>query len=188
MLERAESEDQDCDDYSFLLKSHSGRNGNRHRQQGGSLQDLVESVNNENLLDSAYSLNGPTRRISQQNSRYRKYSSSVSSRQREGGSLPCNVNVSANSAFLNDSFLNEFSGRTSGKLDRYGTINSCGNSIVAGANATITSSGFGAYKDISHDDYSTNDTKVAHTVINIGDDDADETRHLLAHESLAQVS
>lgn len=41
--------------------------------------------------------------------RQKKYSSSVSSRQREGGSLPCNVNVSTSLPSANDHpFLNEY--------------------------------------------------------------------------------
>lgn len=73
-----------------MLASHYGRCGNRHHTHGGSLQDLVDCVNNEHIIDT---LNGNSRRINQENSRKGKYTStSVSSRQREGGSLPSNIN------------------------------------------------------------------------------------------------
>uniref|UniRef100_A0A1A9WFX3 Uncharacterized protein n=1 Tax=Glossina brevipalpis TaxID=37001 RepID=A0A1A9WFX3_9MUSC len=74
---------------------HHHHHHHHHHKQGGSLQDLF----NETQLDcdqtfgnSSVSGSQRTRRQNH-NSRQKKYSSSVSSRQREGGSLPSNVNV-----------------------------------------------------------------------------------------------
>lgn len=80
--------------------SHSNHNRSHHHhyKQGGSLQDLFETGLRESQLDCDQSFGGTiggnqrTRRQNH-NSRQKKYSSSVSSRQREGGSLPSNVNV-----------------------------------------------------------------------------------------------
>lgn len=63
------------------------------------MQDLFEIGLHESLLDCDQVLGGggiggnPRTRRQNHNSRQKKYSSSVSSRQREGGSLPSNVNV-----------------------------------------------------------------------------------------------
>lgn len=83
--------------------SHSQNHNRSHHQhkQGGSLQDLFEIGLHESQLDCdqtfgiGISGNQRTRRQNH-NSRQKKYSSSVSSRQREGGSLPSNVNVTIN--------------------------------------------------------------------------------------------
>lgn len=73
---------------------------------GGSLQDLVEAVRNDSL-DCDYNYSGTRNRRHNHNSRPKKYSS-VSSRQREGGSLPSNVNVSNCSLSVYEQpFLNE---------------------------------------------------------------------------------
>uniref|UniRef100_A0A1I8Q9A4 Uncharacterized protein n=1 Tax=Stomoxys calcitrans TaxID=35570 RepID=A0A1I8Q9A4_STOCA len=79
--------------------SHSNsHNRSHHHKQGGSLQDLFEIGLHESQLDcdqvcgSGIGGNQRTKRQNH-NSRQKKYSSSVSSRQREGGSLPSNVNA-----------------------------------------------------------------------------------------------
>ncbi|KAM7349222.1 twenty-four isoform 1-T4 [Cochliomyia hominivorax] len=78
--------------------SHNHNRSHHHHKQGGSLQDLFEIGLHESQLDCdqtfgiGISGNQRTRRQNH-NSRQKKYSSSVSSRQREGGSLPSNVNV-----------------------------------------------------------------------------------------------
>lgn len=58
------------------------------------MQDIVDAVRNDSLLDCDYNcgVGGQRNRRHNHNSRQKKYSS-VSSRQREGGSLPSNVNV-----------------------------------------------------------------------------------------------
>lgn len=136
---------------------------------------------------------GRQRRLQPNNSRYKKYSS-VSSRQREGGSLPSNVNVSSSNV---DSFFHEYNHRTLKtthcKLER----NLVSSAAGSGHNSQRSSASVDSSVNFSlgrgcGDDQSQQaneiTTKVSHTVINIGEDDADETRHLLAHDSLAQVS
>lgn len=133
---------------------------------------------------------GRQRRLQPSNSRYKKYSS-VSSRQREGGSLPSNVNVSSSNV---DTFFHEYNRSTLKtthcKLER----NIVSSAAGSGHNTQRTAVGVDSSINFSigHADdqsQSTNEntTKISHTVINIGEDDADETRHLLAHDSLAQV-
>ena len=125
MLEKAENEDQSypfrvtsrgsrnlsnsitSNSYHHYQNTHyhsHNQNHNRshhHHKQGGSLQDLFEIGLHESQLDCdqtfgiGISGNQRTRRQNH-NSRQKKYSSSVSSRQREGGSLPSNVNVTIN--------------------------------------------------------------------------------------------
>lgn len=153
--------------------------------KGGSLQDLVDS---DDHLDVDYLSSGQSKRH-QQNSRYTKYSSSVSSRQREGGSLPTNVNhpVSFDSQFFNNRINTTISEKSkeSRESERNATIHHnrnalAGDSInhnrddIAQSNATtsiITSAS------------STNDKP--HTIIDI--EDPDDKSHILAHDSLAQV-
>lgn len=75
--------------------SHNHNRSHHHHKQGGSLQDLLEIGLHETQLDCEQTFGGGgnqrTRRQNH-NSRQKKFSS-VSSRQREGGSLPSNVNV-----------------------------------------------------------------------------------------------
>lgn len=179
LLQDAELEKQARDTHSRYLSSRSDRAGNRHHTRGGSLQDLVECVNNEQLLDGDYLLSGQTRRYHHHNSRYKKYSS-VSSRQREGGSLPSNVNVSSSHTFgRTNSFLNEFNKRKIHKNER---------NIVSTAGSGLTNrTTVDSVNCVRGEDIQPIETKISHTVINIGDDELDETRHLLAHDSLAQV-
>lgn len=190
LLHNAELEDQDSDRYPYYLSSRSDRGGNRHHTHGGSLQDLVESVNNEQLLDSDYLMIGRQRRLQPSNSRYKKYSS-VSSRQREGGSLPSNVNVSTSNV---DSFFHEYNRSTLKtthcKLER-NIVSSAAGSGHSTQRSVVSVDSSVNFSICRGDDQSQqtneNTTKISHTVINIGEDDADETRHLLAHDSLAQV-
>lgn len=147
---------------STRFLGRSVRGSNRHTQ-GGSLQDLVETVKQDQLLESDGS---HSRR--QHNSRQKKYSS-VSTRQREGGSLPSNVNCNP----YEDHFSNDF-GKRGIKIEK---------AILMSQNTGVTR------QDCFNrgGDDSQQDGKLAHTVIEIGDSDADETCHLLAHDSLAQV-
>lgn len=197
MLHKTELEEQARDTCSFN-STRSVRSNRRHQhQQGGSLQDLVDSVNSEQL-DGDYSLSGQTRRH-HQNSRHAKYSSSVSSRQREGGSLPCNVNAS--SSYNPSLFTNYPSG-----LKKDKEINKKDGSNKDG---TITNNSSSYHYNHHHhsqrigeniinnnrDELNTlniqtvtavNANDKNHTIINI--EEPDENRHLLAHDSLAQVS
>ncbi|XP_037900349.1 putative uncharacterized protein DDB_G0293878 isoform X3 [Glossina fuscipes] len=90
---------------------HRSHHHHHHHKQGGSLQDLV----NETQLDcdQAFgnnSVSGSQRtRRQNHNSRQKKYSSSVSSRQREGGSLPSNVNVTHQLGLCGNLTTNELS-------------------------------------------------------------------------------
>lgn len=166
------------------------------------MQDLVDSVSNEQL-DGDYSISGPARRH-QQNSRFTKYSSSVSSRQREGGSLPSNVNHPVSFGYVDvDSIL--FPKYTRGSANNSGknkesyendrnvtTVNSSAhhschhnnrNALIADNHNRDELAQSIATTSNSTSASSTNDKP--HTIINI--DDPDETRHLLAHDSLAQV-
>lgn len=170
LLHRTEQEDQARDRF-YRMSSRSNRDPNRH-SHGGSLQDLVEAVNSEHLLDGEFPLVGQSKRMNQHNSRHKKYSS-VSSRQREGGSLPSNVNVSIS---YKEPFLNEFN-----KGDKAHT-----NERNVGANA----GGLGSRQNSigsGREESAVGETKRSHTVIEMHDDDVNETRHLIAHDSLAQV-
>lgn len=137
----------------------SVRGSNRHTQ-GGSLQDLAETDKQDQLLESDGIIGSHSRR--QHNSRQKKYSS-VSTRQREGGSLPSNVNCNP----YEDHFSNDFGKR--------GIKNEKAIMMSGGARQD----GFNRGDD---------DGKAVHTVIDIGDGEVDETSHLLAHDSLARVS
>lgn len=193
----AELEDQarDCDSNRVL--SRSTRGSNRHTQ-GGSLQDLVETVHQEHLLETDFI--GQSRGRHHHNSRQKKYSS-VSSRQREGGSLPSNVNVSFyNLCPYEDQFLKEFKPHKI-KSDKLLLAGAAAAGSVSGVVGCINS-GVGALRasesaaaairesdDTIRSCVGGGDGKISHTVIEISDhDEADETRHLLAHDSLAQVN
>lgn len=173
MLQNAELEDQaraDC--YINCVSSRVNRGSSRHTHSG-SLQDLVEAVHNEHLLEPDFSIGSQTRR-NHHNSRQKKYSS-VSSRGREGGSLPSNVNC--NLCPHEEPFLNEFSKRNC-KMDK--AKGNTAPAAVVGANAARQDShcvwvGY---------DTQPSENKISHTVIEI---ESEESRHLLAHDSLAQV-
>lgn len=180
-------EDQQQDSF---FSSRPLRGNSRRHHTGGSLQDLVDSANNEQLLDCDYLL-GPQSRRHQQHSRYTKNSSSVSSRQREGGSLPNNVNSS--SCYPISSFsLSKYpktNTKNSGK-NKTETHDYERNLTNHHRNAFIGESV--SYSEESQPSIASTSAAVScasdknHTIINI--DDLEETRHLLAHDSLAQVS
>lgn len=126
----------------------------------------------------------------QQNSRYTKNSSSVSSRQREGGSLPNNVN-SSSSYPIASSFLSKYpkaNAKNSVKI-KPETHDYERNSTNHHRNAFMGES-VSYCEEIKPSIASTSASIVQasdknHTIINI--DDPEESRHLLAHDSLAQV-
>lgn len=140
------------------MSSRTNR-GSGRQTHSGSLQDLFEAVRNDPHLDTDLSLSGHARR--HHNSRQKKYSS-VSTRAREGGSLPSNVNC--NQCPDDESLMTEFNKRKN-KLDKvHGSIvGTAGGLKEAGEPVSIS---------------------VHETVIEI---EQEETRHLLAHDSLAQV-
>lgn len=182
LLHYTEQEDQreqrERGSYFRGSTSRSSRGSNRHQihQQGGSLQDLFEAANNEQSMDSDFSLTSQSKQH-QLGSRHKKINSSVSSRQREGGSLPSNVNVSTSykEPFLYE--LNKSHSKQTHKNDR----SSGGPNIGLGSRQNSIGSG------CRDDTGGSVDAKKTHTVIKIDDDDEDETKHLLAHDSLAQV-
>lgn len=131
----------------------------------------------------------PQLRRHQQNSRYTKNSSSVSSRQREGGSLPNNVNSSSYS-------LSSFPITRYPKVNAKNSVKNKLESHDYERNPTIhhRTAFIGESANYCEEDQQSIASKSAsvinandknHTIINI--DDAVETRHLLAHDSLAQV-
>lgn len=154
--------------------------GGRH-PHGGSLQDLVDAVRKEHLLDNDHVGRSGGRH---HNSRQKKYSS-VSTRQREGGSLPSNVNCKE--CPYEQSFMSEFKKRKN-KLEKvHGSRSavamddtemlSTGRPLYISAAASKAASvcGVGAVES----------APSSHTIIEI---EPDETAHLLAHDSLAQVN
>lgn len=186
-MHKAELEDQQQDTY---YSSRQFRGNSRRHHTGGSLQDLVDSVNKEQLLDCDYILGSQARRH-QQNSRYTKNSSSVSSRQREGGSLPNNVNSS--SCYPISSFSlckypkvnTKNSNKTKSEIHDY-ERNSTNHHRNTFAGDSVNYSVETQPSIATTSAIVTNSNEKSHTVINI--DDLDEHSHLLAHDSLAQVS
>ncbi|XP_037935320.1 probable WRKY transcription factor protein 1 [Teleopsis dalmanni] len=145
LLEKAESEKED-QTFSFSAiasrftrNSSSSTTSNSHKQ-GGSLQDLVESTS-----DCDYSAGGQRHRRSNHYSRQKKFSS-VSSRQREGGSLPSNVNVANSGGLLGTleqpAFMKELRASASLKQQRRNTKTNTAKETekdnVAGTTATGT--------------------------------------------------
>lgn len=132
---------------------------------------------------------GPQLRRHQQNSRYTKNSSSVSSRQREGGSLPNNVNSS--SGYPISTFLSKYpktNAKNSAKI-KSETYDYERNSTNHHRSAFMGES-VSYCEEIKPSIASTSASVIQasdknHTIINI--DDPEESRHLLAHDSLAQV-
>lgn len=202
---------------------HHHRSNQRHHhsttQRSGSLQDLVEAVHNE--LDSDYTIGGGGGGSSMQQRRHaaahnsgrhqKKYSSSVSSRPKEGGSLPTNVNCN----LYEETFLNELNKghnvRNNNNHNHHNhhraaaapsaaSSSSTSSAVAAAAAAPVASSSTKHLQKVAAHDGAGNSGnfvwlgyepqgnesghQVSHTVIEI---ESDETRHLLAHDSLAQV-
>lgn len=168
-------------DNSPAIQGSRYQRASSSHKHGGSLQDLAEVAKN---IDSDYSCGTRNRR--NHNSRTKKYSS-VSSRQREGGSLPSNVNVSnCNLSVYEPPFLNEVSKKRN-KTERTCSGTSCA-SGTSGTSSTLSTCTFG-HESVTSSEIK-DDTHLVeekHTVIEIGDSIyPDETQHLLAHDSLAQ--
>lgn len=134
---------------------------------------------------------GPQSRRHQQNSRYTKNSSSVSSRQREGGSLPNNVNSS--SCYPISSFsLSKYpkvnaKSSVKTKLEAHDYERSATNhhrTSFISESVSYCEENQPSIASTSASVINSSDKK--HTIINI--EDPEEARHLLAHDSLAQVN
>lgn len=162
MLHHAELEDQ-ARESKLIDYSCSDRSG--------SLQNLVGIGHNE--------LGSDSKRSHHQHFRNRSNLSSVSSRQREGGSLPSNVNASLPGSHV--TFLSEYKSKAH-KNERT-VVNTAGSGLLA--NRLL---GVDSVNSARDDTNLLNDTKISHTVIEIGNVEPDENRHLLAHDSLASVS
>ncbi|KAJ6635666.1 hypothetical protein Bhyg_14252 [Pseudolycoriella hygida] len=162
LLQNVEQEDKIHHNSNRLL-GRPVRGSNRHTQ-GGSLQDLVETVKLDQLLESDGLIGNLARR--QHNSRQKKYSS-VSTRQREGGSLPSNVNCNP----YEDQFSNDF-GKRGVKNEK--------SILMSGSNVTRPDTCFVRTDDLQQD------RTLGHTIVQIDDGITDDTAHLLAHDSLAQ--
>lgn len=204
-MHKAELEDQQEDTF---YSSRQFRGNNRRLHTGGSLQDLVDSVNKETLFDcDIYS--SQTSRI-HRNLRVTKQltaqSTSVSSRQREGGSLPNNVNASILAGCYPVSSLSlskypKVAAKSSAKTKtepiqhdyernstNYHRTPISGGSSSGGDDGSCVT--FRTLDTTQSPIASTSATQANandknHTIINIGD--PEESRHLLAHDSLAQV-
>lgn len=166
LLQNTEREDKArVDHYIHCVQTRvTGRNSKGHTH-GGSLQDLVDAVQSEHI---DINIGGHSRR--HHTSRTKKFSS-VSTRTREGGSLPTNVNCTAgnNPEHLFPDIPRKISQIKS--IDK----NSLATAIVSRQDGNCTR---------SDDIQMIPDDKISHTIIEI---ESDETRHLLAHDSLAQV-
>lgn len=189
LLHKAELEDQQQDSF-YSTRQYRG-NSRRGHSHSGSLQDLVDSVKNERLLDCDYMGSQAPRHP--QHPRYAKNSSSVSSRQREGGSLPNNVNTSSSCHPISTFSLSKYpkSNTKNSNKNKADTHDYDRNLTNHHRNATIGESVNLLCEESQSSIPSTSASissanEKAHTVINI--EDPDESRHLLAHDSLAQVS
>lgn len=184
LLHKAELEDQKQD--SFYSRHY--RNRRHAHPHSGSLQDLVDSVNNELISDCEYL--GSQARRHQQHSRYAKNSSSVSARQREGGSLPNNVDSSGypiSSFSLSRYPKSNTKNSSKNKADTHDyerILTNHHRNAVIGESVSLCEETQPSIPSTSASISSANEK--AHTVINI--EDPEEARHLLAHDSLAQVS
>lgn len=184
-MHKAELEDQQQD--SFYPSRHHRGNSRRPHPHSGSLQDLVDSVSNE--LDGDYI--GSQARRHPQHSRYAKNSSSVSSRQREGGSLPNNVNSSICYPIASFS-LSKYPKSNSKNSNKIKTdTHDYERNLTNHHRNTVINESVNLCEETQSSIPSTSALvssaiEKTHTVINI--EDLEETRHLLAHDSLAQVS
>lgn len=227
-------EDQE-QNFSFTSRAVQSKRASGRPTQGGSLQDLQEASMQDYFYQefsfaSEYCPNlgglgvqtsrrhhgssssgtscGPGGGDRVINPRQQKrYTSSVSSRQREGGSLPSNVNVDC--PFFNEvghhhttGTITKFKKREGGagvaKSD-YGAMMLTAPLTSAGAAEIISavaeaagSTGLcGGMKNTESqliDDCGGGVVGAGHTVIDMGELESDETQHLLAHDSMQQVS
>lgn len=189
LLHKAELEDQKQDSF-FTSRQYRGNSRRHPHPHGGSLQDLVDSVNNELIADCDYM--GSQARRHQQHPRYAKNPTSVSSRQREGGSLPNNVN-SSSCCTIQAFSLSKYpktntknSNRNKSDTHDYerNLTNHHRNAIIGESENLCEEETQSSIASTSALISSANEK--SHTIINI--EEPEESRHLLAHDSLAQVS
>lgn len=208
--------------FSFTSRAIQTKRASGRPTQGGSLQDLPEASLQEFLYTEfpsdgnrgAFSQNwqrrhqggssgaasvGPGGGDRATNPRQKRTTSSVSSRQREGGSLPSNVNVEC--SFFNDvghhhttGTFTKFKKREGGSKSDYGTMvltaplmTSAGAADLISAVAEVAGSTGLKNTESQLIDGCGTGVGSGHTVIDMGELESDETQSLLAHDALQQV-
>lgn len=151
------------------------------------MQDLAETDNLDNLDYFGGHTNKPNHPRQQKAAHY----SSVSSRQREGGSLPTNVNVSYGCTVHEPPFINDIKHKKKGKISKQQQQqqqDQYGGRVGPGCGVGIGGIGINAITN-TDESHSINDIgrQSNDTIIDMGEFDSDETQQLLAHDSLAQV-
>ncbi|XP_062563476.1 myb-like protein U isoform X2 [Armigeres subalbatus] len=227
LLSFAEMEDKE-QNFPFTSRAVQTKRASGRPTQGGSLQDLPEASLQEYYSDFSFTPDcgnrsapfsqnwrrcqggssgatsvGPGGGDRATNPRQKRTTSSVSSRQWEGGSLPSNVNVEC--SFFNDvghhhttGTITKFKKRDGGSKSDYGTmvltaplITSAGAAELISAVADIAgSTGMcGGMKNTESQLIDGCGTGVGsgHTVIDMGELESEETRSLLADDALQQT-
>lgn len=224
LLSKTEKEDQE-QNFPFTSRAVQTKRASGRPTQGGSLQDLPEASLQEYYYSEfpftadygnrigTFSQNwrrhqggssgaasvGPGGGDRATNPRQKRTTSSVSSRQREGGSLPSNVNVEC--SFFNDvghhhttGTITKFKKREGGSKSDYGTmvltaplITSAGAAELISAVAEVAGSTGLKNTESQLIDGCGTGVGSGHTVIDMGELESDETQSLLAHDALQQV-
>ncbi|XP_021711099.1 nuclear pore complex protein DDB_G0274915 isoform X1 [Aedes aegypti] len=221
LLSKTEMEDKE-QNFSFTSRAIQTKRASGRPTQGGSLQDLPEASLQEFLYTEfpsdgnrgAFSQNwqrrhqggssgaasvGPGGGDRATNPRQKRTTSSVSSRQREGGSLPSNVNVEC--SFFNDvghhhttGTFTKFKKREGGSKSDYGTMvltaplmTSAGAADLISAVAEVAGSTGLKNTESQLIDGCGTGVGSGHTVIDMGELESDETQSLLAHDALQQT-
>ncbi|XP_053697094.1 mucin-19 isoform X2 [Sabethes cyaneus] len=229
LLNKTEMEDQE-QNFPFTSRSVQSKRASSRPTQGGSLQDLQEaslhdycysefSFANDYYTNLSGGLGMPPSRRHHgigssgvscgpgggdraiMNPRQKKYTSSVSSRQREGGSLPSNVNVEY--PVFNEvghhhttGTITKIKKREGGSKSDYSAMLLTAPMTSAGAAELITTvaevaGGTGFSSGMKNTESQLIDgcgggIGGSHTVIDMGELESDETQHLLAHDALQQ--
>lgn len=219
LLSKTEMEDQE-QNFPFTSRAVQSKRASGRPTQGGSLQDLPEASLQEYYYSEfpftadygnrsgAFSQNwrrhpggssgaasvGPGGGDRATNPRQKRTTSSVSSRQREGGSLPSNVNVEC--SFFNDvghhhttGTITKFKKREGGSKSDYGTMVLTAAPLMTSQGAAELISAVAEVAGMKNTESQLIDgcgTGVGsgHTVIDMGEMESDETQSLLAHDSL----
>lgn len=224
LLSKTEKEDQE-QNFPFTSRAVQTKRASGRPTQGGSLQDLPEASLQEYYYSEfpftadygnrigTFSQNwrrhqggssgaasvGPGGGDRATNPRQKRTTSSVSSRQREGGSLPSNVNVEC--SFFNDvghhhttGTITKFKKREGGSKSDYGTmvltaplITSAGAAELISAVAEVAGSTGLKNTESQLIDGCGTGVGSGHTVIDMGELESDETQSLLAHDALQQT-
>ncbi|XP_038121378.1 mucin-19 isoform X4 [Culex quinquefasciatus] len=231
LLDKTEKEDQE-QNFPFTSRPVHSKRASGRPTQGGSLQDLQEAGLNDCYSEfpfapdfytnlgglgvqmsrrhhggSSFGPGGGDRVINNPRTQKQRYTSSVSSRQREGGSLPSNVNVEC--SFFNDSSSSAGGGTTitkfkkrdgasSGAKSDYGTMVLTAPLTSAGAAELIeavaeAAGGAGLCGGMKNTESHLIDggcmgaaAAAGHTVIDMGELESDETQRLLDNDALQQ--